>query len=100
MLCCFRSENSDALLYLKLWYSFYMRVEYQRLHENNLARRRQLMRVAWRIGRFKIESLLGKKNSGARGEKLPVVSCSRVGIGVTLFKSAILFSILNPTYES
>ncbi len=40
--CCFRSENSDALLYLKLWYSFYTRVEYQRLHENNLARRRQL----------------------------------------------------------
>ena len=40
--CCFRSENSDALLYLKLWYSFYIRVEYQRLHENNLARRRQL----------------------------------------------------------
>ena len=29
--CCFRSENSDALLYLKLWYSFYIRVEYQRL---------------------------------------------------------------------
>ena len=44
--CCFWSENSDALLYLKLWYSFYIRVEYQRLHENNLARRRQLMRVA------------------------------------------------------
>ena len=41
--CCFRSENSDALLYLKLWYSFYIRVEYQRLHENYLARRRQLM---------------------------------------------------------
>ncbi len=41
----FRSENSDALLYLKLWYSFYIRVEYQRLHENNLARRRQLMCV-------------------------------------------------------
>jgi hypothetical protein len=40
---CFRSENSDALLYLKLWYSFYIRVEYQRLHENNLSRRRQLM---------------------------------------------------------
>jgi hypothetical protein len=38
-----RSENSDALLYLKLWYSFYIRVEYQRLHENNLARRRQPM---------------------------------------------------------
>jgi hypothetical protein len=38
-----RSENSDALLYLKLWYSFYIRVEYQRLHENNLARRAQLM---------------------------------------------------------
>ena len=36
-------ENSDALLYLKLWYCFYIRVEYQRLHENNLARRRQLM---------------------------------------------------------
>jgi hypothetical protein len=33
-----RSENSDALLYLKLWYSFYIRVEYRRLHENNLAR--------------------------------------------------------------
>jgi len=32
-----QSENSDALLYLKLWYSFYIRVEYQRLHENNLA---------------------------------------------------------------
>ena len=30
-------------LYLKLWYSFYIRVEYQRLHENNLARRAQLM---------------------------------------------------------
>ncbi len=44
--CCFRSENSDALLYLKLWYSFYIRVEHQRLHENNLAQRRQLMRVA------------------------------------------------------
>jgi hypothetical protein len=41
--CCFRSENSDALLYLKLWYSFYIRVESQRLHENNLAQRRQLM---------------------------------------------------------
>jgi hypothetical protein len=41
--CCFRSENSDALLYLKLWYSFYIRVEYQRLHENNLMRRRQHM---------------------------------------------------------
>ncbi len=38
-----RSENSDASLYLKLWYSFYIRVEYQRLHENNLARRVQLM---------------------------------------------------------
>jgi FtsH-binding integral membrane protein len=38
-----RSENSDALLYLKLWYSFYIRVEYRRLHENNLARRAQLM---------------------------------------------------------
>ena len=74
MFCCFRSENSDALLYLKLWYSFYIRVDYQRLHENNLARRRQLMHVAWRIGRFKIESLLGKKNSGARGEKLPDIS--------------------------
>jgi len=37
------SENSDALLYLRLWYSFYIRVEYQRLHENNLARRAQLM---------------------------------------------------------
>jgi hypothetical protein len=31
------------LLYLKLWYSFYIRVEYQSLHENNLARRAQLM---------------------------------------------------------
>ncbi len=41
----FRSENSDASLYLKLWYSFYIRVEYQRLHHNNLARRRQLMCV-------------------------------------------------------
>ncbi len=30
-------------IYLKLWYSFHIRVEYQRLHENNLARRRQLM---------------------------------------------------------
>ena len=39
----YRSENSDALLYLKLWYSFYIRVEYRRLHENNLARRAQLM---------------------------------------------------------
>ena len=37
--------NSDALLYLKLWYSFYIRVKYQRLHENNLARRAQLMCV-------------------------------------------------------
>jgi hypothetical protein len=33
---CFRSEYSDATLYLKLWYSFYIRVEYQTLHENNL----------------------------------------------------------------
>ena len=39
---CFRSQNSDASLYLKHWYSFYIRVEYQRLHENNLTRRRQL----------------------------------------------------------
>jgi hypothetical protein len=39
---CFRSQNSDALLLLKLWYSFYISVEYQRLHENNLAQRRQL----------------------------------------------------------
>jgi hypothetical protein len=38
-----RSKNSDASLYLKLWYSFYIHVEYQRLHENNLARRAQLM---------------------------------------------------------
>ena len=36
-------SNSDTSLYLKLWYSFYIRVEYQRLHENNLARRAQLM---------------------------------------------------------
>ena len=41
--CCFRSKNSEALLYKKLWYSFYIPVEYQRLHENNLARRRQLV---------------------------------------------------------
>jgi hypothetical protein len=41
--CFFRSKNSDALLYLKLWYSIYIRVEYQRLHENNLAQRRQLL---------------------------------------------------------
>jgi hypothetical protein len=40
---CFRSQNSDASLYLKHWYSFYIRVEYQRLHENNLAQRAQLM---------------------------------------------------------
>jgi hypothetical protein len=38
-----RSENSEALHYLKLWYSFYIRVEYKRLHENNLAQRAQLM---------------------------------------------------------
>ena len=42
-MCCFRSENSDALLYLKLWFSFYIRVEYQSLHEYNLALRAQLM---------------------------------------------------------
>jgi hypothetical protein len=34
---------THASLYLKLWYSFYIRVEYQRLHENNLARRAQHM---------------------------------------------------------
>ncbi len=39
---CLRSQNSDASLYLKHRYSFYIRVEYQR-HENNLARRAQLM---------------------------------------------------------
>jgi hypothetical protein len=43
-----RSKNSDASLYLKLWYSFYIRVEYQRLHENNLARRAQLMCIVGR----------------------------------------------------
>ncbi len=34
---------THASLYLKLWYSFYIRIEYQRLHENNLARRAQHM---------------------------------------------------------
>jgi hypothetical protein len=41
----FRSQNSDASLYLKLWYSFYISAEYQRLHEHNLVRRRKLMWV-------------------------------------------------------
>ena len=35
----------DALLNLKFWYSFYIRVEYQRLHENNLAQRNNVSRV-------------------------------------------------------
>ncbi len=72
MLCCFRSENSDALLYLKLWYCFYIRGEHQRLHENDLAQRRQLVCVANR----QILDLIpvGEKNSGARGEKLPDIS--------------------------
>jgi hypothetical protein len=38
-MCCFLSENSDALLYLKLWYSFYIRVEYQI---------RVYMKIIWR----------------------------------------------------
>jgi hypothetical protein len=36
------SQNSDASVYLKLWYCPYIRVEYHRLHENNLAQKRQL----------------------------------------------------------
>ncbi len=42
--CCVSGAKKFwCLLYLKLWYSFYIRFEYQRLHENNLAWRRQLM---------------------------------------------------------
>ena len=46
-----RSENSDTSLYLKLWYSFYICVKYQRLHENNLAQRAQLMWLPLRCHR-------------------------------------------------
>jgi hypothetical protein len=57
-MCCFRSENSDALLYLKLWCSFYIRVEYQSLHENNLAKRGERASPAkidplWTLRRFR-----------------------------------------------
>ena len=70
--CCFWSKHSDALLYLKLWYSFYIRVEYQRLHENNLARRAQLMWVAiWRKWRT----------------RWPAKTLVQWDIGVTIFRS-------------
>ncbi len=36
------SQNSDASVYLKLWYCTYIHVEYHRLHENNFVRKRQL----------------------------------------------------------
>jgi hypothetical protein len=39
--CCV--TGAKILTKTLVWYSFYTRVEYQRLHENNLARRRQLM---------------------------------------------------------
>jgi hypothetical protein len=34
------SQNSDASVYLKLWYCPYICVEYHRLHENNLAQKK------------------------------------------------------------
>ncbi len=71
------------VLYLKLWYSFYIRVEYRRLHENNLARRAQLMcaappppanRATWIESRASLEHLLDtvaqdyeNNNGGGKG---------------------------------
>jgi hypothetical protein len=54
------SQNSDASVYQKLWYCPYIHVEYHRLHENNLAQKRQLK---WYV-------LAAKKNGGPEGCQL------------------------------
>jgi hypothetical protein len=46
-------------VYLKLWYCPYIRVEYHRLQENNLARRRQLMCNIIHVGGGNFTTVLG-----------------------------------------